>query len=380
MLLLPSLSIKNYRNLKSLEIESLARVNLIAGKNNTGKTSLLEAISFYASKGSLQWINRLLNVRDEFYKDSGTVENLMVYTSLFSDRIAEFSGKQRILIGPLKKSISEENEEFLKDRLNIRFVTLKEVSREAIDPKTNQTYNLTHKEVVEGDNNSMSKLQPGLVIGFDRSINIYDAKDLAKKDISSLFPIFNKPYNYQFVESQTTKSINDRLWDQIALTDKEDYVVAALRIIEPGTDRITFIKDEDTNQRTPVVKININKSVVPLKSMGDGMNRILTIILALVNAEKGFLLIDEFENGLHYTVQEDLWRMIFNLAKELNVQVFATTHSEDCIRAFAHVLNSKENQAKGQYFRLEKFGETIKPIFYNASELDIATDQDIEMR
>jgi AAA15 family ATPase/GTPase len=71
--------------------------------------------------------------------------------------------------------------------------------------------------------------------------------------------------------------------------------------------------------------------------MGDGMNRILTIILALVNSDNGCLLIDEFENGLHYTVQENLWRIIFHLSKELNIQVFATTHSEDCIKGFQSV-------------------------------------------
>ncbi len=114
--------------------------------------------------------------------------------------------------------------------------------------------------------------------------------------------------------------------------------------------------------------------------MGDGINRILTIVLALVHSKKGYLLIDEFENGLHYTVQEDLWKMIFKLAKELNVQVFATTHSDDCIHAFESVLNDEDNQKEGQYFRLERFGEIIKPIFYSASELEVAADQNIETR
>lgn len=165
MLLLPSLSIKNYRNLKSLEIDSLARINLIAGKNNTGKTSLLEAISLYASKGSLLWINQLLNVRGEFYKDKkdNAIDNVKVYTSLVSDRIVDFSGDQRILIGPLIKGISEKSQEYLKNRVNIRFVTLKEVSREVIDSKTNETYKFTRKEVVEKEvieevNNNLSKL------------------------------------------------------------------------------------------------------------------------------------------------------------------------------------------------------------------------------
>ncbi len=65
--------------------------------------------------------------------------------------------------------------------------------------------------------------------------------------------------------------------------------------------------------------------------------------LALVNSSNGFLLIDEFENGLHYSVLHKVWKLIFRLAKDLNVQVFATTHSHDCVTAFqAASQNSDE--------------------------------------
>jgi len=54
------------------------------------------------------------------------------------------------------------------------------------------------------------------------------------------------------------------------------------------------------------------------------MTHLFHLIFALVNAKDGFLLIDEFENGLHYTVQPKVWELIFKLAKALNVQVFAS--------------------------------------------------------
>ena len=82
--------------------------------------------------------------------------------------------------------------------------------------------------------------------------------------------------------------------------------------------------------------------------MGDGINRILTIILSMVNVENGYFFIDEFENGLHYSVQKDLWKMIFYLAEKLNIQVFATTHSSDCINAFQEVINDSKIKIKGQ--------------------------------
>jgi AAA15 family ATPase/GTPase len=114
--------------------------------------------------------------------------------------------------------------------------------------------------------------------------------------------------------------------------------------------------------------------------MGDGINRVLTIILALVNADNGFLLIDEFENGLHYIVQEQLWKVIFNLAQKLNVQVFVTTHSEDCIAGFESILNSFNNTLEGKLIRLDNVNGTITQVEFNAQELKIASDQKIEIR
>jgi len=114
--------------------------------------------------------------------------------------------------------------------------------------------------------------------------------------------------------------------------------------------------------------------------MGDGINRILTIILALVNCEKGYLLIDEFENGLHHTVQEQLWRVIFYLVEKLDIQVFATTHSWDCIEAYENVLNDEEIKTDGKLIRLEHKNDKIRAVAYRKSQLKSATDFGIEVR
>lgn len=82
------------------------------------------------------------------------------------------------------------------------------------------------------------------------------------------------------------------------------------------------------------------------------MNRIFAMTVGLIRAEDGILLIDEIENGLHYSVQPDLWQMIFETAKELDVQVFATTHSFDCIRAFQQA--AEESGAEGRLISLRR--------------------------
>ena len=186
--------------------------------------------------------------------------------------------------------------------------------------------------------------------------------------------------NFQFIKTKNIdRDINGKLWDNITLSDKEAYVIDALRIIEPEVERIAFI-EEGTRERAAVVKSKANNSVVPLKSMGDGINRILTIILALVNADNGYLLIDEFENGLHHSVQEKLWEIIFYLSKKLNVQVFATTHSEDCIRGFEEALNGNKDKLDGKLIRLDLKKGVIRPVEFNSEELKIVSDGNIEIR
>ncbi len=118
---------------------------------------------------------------------------------------------------------------------------------------------------------------------------------------------------------------------------------------------------------------------IALRSLGDGMQRVFGLALTLVNAKDGILLIDEIENGLHYSVQPDIWHLVFQLAHRLNVQVFATTHSLDCIKAFQEA--ARENtQEEGLLIRLQGKKGEIGAVLYEEEELAIATHEQIEVR
>ena len=115
-----------------------------------------------------------------------------------------------------------------------------------------------------------------------------------------------------------------------------------------------------------------------MKSVGDGVNRLFGLALAHVNARDGFLLIDEIENGIHYSVQADLWRLIFQTASRLNVQVFATTHSYDCIKAFEQAAS--DHKEEGVLIRLAKRNDEIVVAEFDEEELNIAVEAKIEVR
>jgi hypothetical protein len=169
------------------------------------------------------------------------------------------------------------------------------------------------------------------------------------------------------------------LWDKIALSDREKDVVEALKIIAPEIMAVSMVGGESRRQmRTAIVRSSQFKRPVPLRSFGDGLNRLFGIVLSLVNAKDGFLLIDEFENGMHHTVQLDIWRGIFRLSKLLNVQVFATSHSWDAVETFQKA--AAEHPEDGLLIRLTRKGEDVIPTLFQEDELAIATRGHIEVR
>lgn len=172
-----------------------------------------------------------------------------------------------------------------------------------------------------------------------------------------------------------------QLWDRIALTNREEEVMTALRLIAPEVERISLVGTlNGTDQRIPLVKIKQRDEPFPLRRLGDGISRLFGIALALVNAKDGILLIDEIENGLHYSLQPDVWHFIFRVARHLNVQVFATSHSWDMIEAFQEAAQ-KGFQSDALLIRLEnKPDNRIIPTVFDYRKLAIATREYIEVR
>ena len=103
------------------------------------------------------------------------------------------------------------------------------------------------------------------------------------------------------------------------------------------------------------------------------------VALALANSHSGFLLIDEVENGIHQSVQQDFWRMVLLTAQENNAQVFATTHSWDCVAGFAKASAELE-QITGVLVRLEQEEGRVKAVQYSQEDLKTAAEQGIEVR
>jgi AAA15 family ATPase/GTPase len=128
-----------------------------------------------------------------------------------------------------------------------------------------------------------------------------------------------------------------------------------------------------------IVKLAGFDHPVPIGSMGDGMWRMMAMAIAIAHCKDGVLLIDEIDTGLHYTVMANMWRLIFGAAKELNVQVFASTHSSDCIRSLAELCYLETDVADNVTLqRIERDKENA--VAYTAEEIEIAAERRVEVR
>ncbi|MDM8567379.1 AAA family ATPase, partial [Candidatus Halobeggiatoa sp. HSG11] len=97
------------------------------------------------------------------------------------------------------------------------------------------------------------------------------------------------------------------------------------------------------------LKLKNKESLILLSSLGEGINRYIAILCAIWASKDGFLFIDEIENGIHYTNYKKLWKIIFQVSIDANCQIFATSHSKECIEAFNKV---QFEQKGGVYFEL----------------------------
>ncbi|MBF0183070.1 MAG: AAA family ATPase [Magnetococcales bacterium] len=321
--MLDSLSISNFRLFKKLLIPRLGRVNLFSGKNGTGKSSILEAVMIYASNANFKILDSLVKARNEDVKglNSVYVHNYFRFRHLFNGR---------------NPAAIEENPVLICVDENSRIVPRSFVIQDT-----------------------------------DWTIKI------GNKDGSSV----TVPHKYVSINKNHPDSAAE-LWDEINLLPIEDDVIEALQIIHPGVKRIGFVDFTENNrtERVPVVVLKDMAERIPLKSLGEGVVHLLHIVLALVNAKQGFFLLDEAENGLHWSVQEKLWQIIFQLANKLDIQVLATTHSKDCIAAFQAAWAERAEE-EGGFYRLDpdpEWGAKCTP--YSLRTLSNALKNHVEMR
>lgn len=365
---LPDLTIKGFRGFENLEIKRLGRVNLIVGKNSVGKSSLLDAVKVYAAQRRYPVLVDILERRDEVSDDVDSDDRPMVllnWESLFHGR--RIISDSYISIGTRDKSsqirIAPANIQDPLSGLDVR-----------------STEGLPSLEVVLGED--LLERIPLVSMDFYRR-NFRLFRNSQHQDLSGMV--------YQSLGPDVIGNSDlARLWDGVALTDDEVLAEYGLNLIFNGkVERVSMIGDDHGSrsryQRRAIARIADERDPVPIRSLGEGATRTFSTALALANSRDGFLLIDEVENGLHWSVQYDFWRMVIRTAHENNVQVFATTHSSDSEKWFVKALESIRSEegleeVDSAFIRLVSGDQGVYAIEYSEKLVKLAVEIGRELK
>lgn len=157
---------------------------------------------------------------------------------------------------------------------------------------------------------------------------------------------------------------------------RHEFILPILRHLEPRLNRLTVL----VSGGMPLVSGDIGiGELIPLPLMGEGLVRLMSVLLAIANAPSGIVLIDEIENGLHHSIMVKVFEALGMAARAHDAQIFATTHSWECIRA-AHEAFSKGGVHDLILHRLERVNGQVHDYAYNEETLAAAVAADLEVR
>jgi energy-coupling factor transporter ATP-binding protein EcfA2 len=362
-----SIHIKRFRQFQELSLSGLTRVNLFVGRNNAGKTSILEAIELLAFGATPPALLRSgqrrgerlaphVSLRDAPARWASLVDLRHLF---FGHKIEE--GTSFALWGRSGTSetlVQCEVTQVLRDEAQL------EMAADRVEVGPQLALSLT------GRNHA----GPPIVVPLSPDGSALSETRIRPATAGAQEP--PTPVVFLAIDGSEPRELA-RTWGKIVLTPEEDKVTAAMRFVEPAIERLAF--GADASDSGVVVKLKGSELPVPLGSLGDGSRRMLALALLLARASSGVLLVDEIDTGLHYSTLESMWRLVIETARRLNVQIFATTHSGDCTRALAWLqADAPELAAEVSVHRIEK-GAT-EAVRYSAEELEIAAQHHIEIR
>ena len=329
-----TLFIEKYKVFKNFKIDKLNRINIFAGFNNTGKTTLLEAIYILTKQNNMGAFFELVKLKNKL-----TTLNTHYLNSYFQDTIK--------ISGNFNKIETE--------------VEIKKFEAKDIDKKDDYISSYQSVSIIDGEN-------------LDNTIHTFESSPLIRYvDRVEILcnSLFKSPYFYNQQEIINTHSKNVEL--------KEfDLVV---KFINEHIDN--SIEDIDLTEKNDIKRFLVDSKTFPEKSVditsyGEGLQRIFEIALSFAYCKNGVLLIDELETAIHYSLLVDFSKFIQKLAVKFNVQVFITTHSKECIGAF--VENGVHNEDINFYTMLRGKNNQIETIIYNDEALINELEQDLEVR
>lgn len=357
-----SFKVSNFRCFGELILTDLERVNLIAGVNNVGKTALLEALFLHCGA-----YNPALALRINAFRGIEQVKLELgrwvepPWDSLFnqfdtSKKVELVSENGETGRRVVRLEVVRRSEELTKIGQSLRHGPDESES----PPLSSESAQVLALECKEGEQ-------------YSRYYMILDQKGIRSEPIAP-----PPPFQTVFLAARVRIPLAEdaERFGKLEIIGRQDALLKALQVIEPRLRRLAVV----VASGVPMMHGDIGLGrLVPLPVMGEGMARLASLVLAIGNAPNGVVLVDEIENGLHHTILPQVWRAIGEAAREFNTQVFATTHSLECIVA-AHRAFVASECYDFRLHRLDRRDGTIRAVTYDQDTLAAAIETGLEVR
>lgn len=374
--MLKSLTVDGFKIFRHIHLPHLARLNLFVGSNNAGKSCLLEAVRLYVSEAHQSVLRDLVRARDGDWE-----VNISRRIDLDEDFPSGIETPLRFLFhnfhcegnpNAIIKISAEDADRAIRLSLALYKVTRDE---EGVLKRSR----LEGEERFE-DADEMLEIS----VGNERR-RVFRLDQLWSRRAFLGRNYLGDDASPSPLVSVGTKGISNAeivaLWDRVSLTDSQAKVIDCLRLIDNRIEGLALVGEtarSNERERVPIIRLAGNEERLPLRSMGDGLTRLFHIALAMVNARGGVVLIDEFENGIYWAVQAELWPVLFKLADEFDVQLFVTTHSTDCVQAF--LASWRKRPEMGSMYRLENSDDVANAFEMPLENVSDAISSEVELR
>jgi len=380
--MLHSIELDKYRGFDRYRLRDLSRVNLLVGKNNCGKTSILEAVHFLAAGGDPGVLTATAWRRGEIALADARAER---HAPEAYPVISHFFHGHEFSPGAYFTVRSHDG---LAD-ITVRVVTIADLEGERLASQKQRRLFDEYRE------------QEGLHTAF--AVQFAGTSDTAASEpwalpVTENGLVFESPYRFrrapkpeqrgaapvQFISPDSLEPHSmSEMWNRVLTEGRESEVIRALQILEPNLEKVLFLSGESAYRYAGRAGVLLAFKNIPrrdpLGSHGDGMRRLLALSLALIQSQRGVLLIDEIDTGLHYSVMADMWRLLVEAARQSHVQVFATTHSLDCVRGLASLCEDYPDL--GAEVSLQKVDcDLQEAVALNAERIVLAVQQGMEVR